>query len=435
MIGNKLLKFAVLGLALISVSMAWSVSRAQLTIDITRGVSRPLPIVVVPFGKTSPIPHDVAAIVAADLRRSSRFQPLPPEAYTDRPTNFSEINFETWRNLRMDHVVVGRVGSAGTGQYVVKFQLAEVFSGNQLLDLSFKVSGNELRRLAHQISDLVYEKITGANGFFSTRIAYVSVNPRAASPFSLVVSDIDGYNPKLVLRSKRPVMSPAWAPDGDRLAYVTFENRRAQIVVQDVYRGSRRIVSTEPGINGAPAWSPDGGRLAITLSRDGDPEIYIFELRNSMLTRVTNNSAIDTEPTWSSDGRSLVFTSDRGGSPQLYRKSLGSGRAERITFEGDYNAAPRFSPDGRYLAMVHRGEEGSFRVAVMNMSNGRIRVLSNGAEDESPSFAPNSRLIVYASNQGGRGSLAAVSVDGKERYRLASQGDNVRDPDWSPYLR
>ncbi len=415
--------------------MGWSVVQAQLTIEITRAVDRPVPIAVVPFGQTRSMPQNIAAIVAADLRHSGRFDPLPPEAYTDRPTNFGEVKFETWQALQTDYLVIGRISVTG-GQYWVKFQLAEVFGAQRLLDLSFKVNRRELRRLAHQISDLVYEKITGERGVFTTRIAYISSKQQLDSiRYSLIVADIDGHNSKVVLRSNQPLMSPSWSPDGERVAYVSFEDRKSQVVVQNVYRGSRRVITSEPGINGAPVWSPDGQRLALTLSRDGNPEIYIYELQNGLLTRLTRNNAIDTEPAWAPDGSTIVFTSDRGGEPQLYRIGFSGEQAERITFEGSYNAAPSFSPDGRYLAMVHGDQSGDFRVAVMNMRNNQLRSLTDGLLDESPSFAPNGQMIVYAASRGGQGVLAAVSVDGRIHYRLASRGGNVRDPAWSPYLR
>jgi TolB protein len=408
---------------------------AQLTIDITRGVDRPLPIAIVPFGTTSAVPVNIAAIVSADLQRSGRLEPLPSQAYTDRPTNFDEIDFETWRALGMDYLVVGRVSATG-GEYFVKFQLADVLQGSRLIDLSFKVRGDQLRRLAHQISDLVYEKITGERGPFSTRIAYVTASATAGeNTYALVVADIDGYNPQVVLRSKEPIMSPVWSPDGESLAYVSFEDRKSQVIVQNIFRGSRRVVSAEPGINGAPAWSPDGQRLALTLSRDGDPEIYIHELSTGVLTRLTSNSAIDTEPAWAPDGRSIVFTSDRGGEPQLYRVGFDGGSPERLTYEGSYNAGASFSPDGQYLAMIHRTDGGEFRIAVMDMRDNQLRLLTDGRLDESPSFAPNGRMIVYATTRGSQGVLAAVSVDGRVHQNLVSRGANVRDPAWSPYVR
>lgn len=408
----------------------------DLTIDITKGVEGAVPIAIVPFGAQGPVPEDTAAIIAADLRRSGRFELLAPQAYADRPTDFSQIDFPNWRSLQVDHVVVGQVRPSATGRFAVQFQLADVLQANQMLGLSFDVGADELRRLAHHISDLIYEKLTGERGAFNTRIAYITTNQQAGGTalYNLVVADADGYNPQVILRSSQPLMSPAWSPDGNRLAYVSFEDRRAQIIVQDVYSGARQTATAFPGINGAPAWSPDGQRLALTLSKDGNPEIYIYTLAGGSLTRLTNNSAIDTEPAWSPDGRSIVFTSDRGGSPQLYRLNASGGEPQRLTFQGDYNARAVFSPDGRYLAMVHRGA-GRFSIAVMDMQTRQLRVLTEGGLDESPSFAPNGRIIIYATSRGGRQSLAAVSVDGRVQQSLVLRDNDVREPVWSPYSR
>jgi TolB protein len=407
-------------------------ANAQLTIEITKGVEGASPIAVVPFRSVMPLApeQDIGAIISADLARSGRFDPISAQSYAERPGSLSETDYALWRSLSIDHLVVGQINPNGA-DLNVRFQLAEVFQGEQILGFSFDIRSNEIRRLAHHISDLIYERLTGERGAFGTRVAYISSN---RGEFTLSVADADGYNPQTVLRSGQPLMSPAWAPDGNRLAYVSFENRRAQIVVQDVYSGNRQIVSSAPGINGAPAWSPDGRQLAFTLSKDGNPEIYIYNLGTQNLQRVTSNTAIDTEATWAPDGQSLVFTSDRGGSPQLYRLNLSGGQPQRLTFEGDYNARASFSPDGRYLAMVHR-RGGRFHIAVTDLQNRSVRVLTDGGLDESPSFAPNGRLIMYATTEGGRGVLAAVSVDGRVQQRLVLAAGDVREPSWSPYTR
>lgn len=412
------------------------INAQDLTIDITRGVEGAQPIAIVPFGAWGTAPVDMAAIISADLRRSGRFDPLSPQSYGDRPADFSQLNFPGWRALRVDHVVVGQLRPGEGGRYQVQFQLADVLQANQMMGLSFNVRSEELRRLAHHISDLIYEKLTGERGAFDTRIAYVTAIRQGdgRSVYNLVVADADGYNPQIILRSTEPIMSPSWSSDGNRLAYVSFEGHRAQIIVQDVFSGSRQTVAAFPGINGAPSWSPDGLRLAFTLSKDGNPEIYVYNLAGGGLSRITTNSAIDTEPVWSPDGKSIFFTSDRGGSPQIYRVSLGGGEPQRVTFEGDYNARPVFSPDGRYLAMVHR-RGGRFHIAVMDMQTRQLRILTEGGLDESPSFAPNGRMIIYATSQGNRQTLAAVSVDGRVQQSLVLRDNDVRDPVWSPYNR
>jgi len=412
--------------------LAIPTAQAELVIEITKGVESALPIAIVPFNALVEPPADMAAIIAADLQRSGRFEVLPASLFPQRPGSLQQVNYDNWRNLKVDHVTVGQIRARGDG-FFVQFQLADVFQRNQLLGFSFDIERGEFRRLAHHISDLIYEKLTGERGAFNTRIAYITAQRSFDEvTHNLIVADADGYNPQVVLRSIHPIMSPAWSPDGSKLAYVSFENRRAQIVVQDIYSGSRNTVSAYPGINGAPAWSPDGQRLAFTLSKDGNPEIYLYSLGSRSLTRLTDNSAIDTEPTWIPDESGLVFTSDRGGSPQLYRLDLNGGRPERITFQGDYNACAAFSPDARYMAMVHR-RQNDFYIAVMDMNTNQLSILTDGDLDESPSFAPNGRMIIYGASEGGQGVLAAVSVDGRVRQRLATQGRDVREPAWSPY--
>lgn len=396
-------KITWLAVLLIGV-LSFATAHAQISLDITKGVGgRGIPIAIVPFGGQAPV--DIASIVAADLKQSGKFAPQPSAE-------------------RADYTVVGQVAPGGSRGYLVRFQLTGAQS-SQLLNLSFDVPANQLRPVAHRISDLIYEKLTGQKGLAGTRIAYVAIG---RGSYYLVVSDVDGQNPQVILRSNQPIMSPAWSPDGTKLAYVSFEGRHAQIIVQDVYAGSRRAVSAAPGINGAPSWSPDGRRLAFTLSKDGNPELYALNLGSQSPVRLTNNSAIDTESAWLPDG-SIVFTSDRGGSPQLYRIGPSGGAPQRLTFEGDYNARPVVSPDGRYIAMEHR--RGSrFYIALLDSQTRQFRVLTSGGLDESPSFAPDGKTILYSNGRG----VAMVSVDGGAAQNIPLRG-NARDAAWAPYGR
>jgi len=413
-----------------------AVAQAALTIEITQGVQGALPIAVVPFGWSGgaqPLPENIAAIISADLRRSGRFEPLPDRDLVAHPTDAAQVLFSNWRMVNVDNLVIGKVTQTTDGQYTVEFQLFDILRGKQIADFSFPAERQDLRRVAHHIADLVYEELTGIRGAFNTKVAYITTSgPISNRTHTLMVADSDGYAPQTILTSKQPLMSPSWSPEGARIAYVSFEKKTAEIYLQEVISGSRRKLASFKGINGAPRWSPDGLRLALTLSRDGNPEIYTMNVNTRALTRLTNNAAIDTEPTWSPDGRSIVFTSSRGGSPQLYRMSAAGGRAERLTFDGKYNADADFSPDGRKLAMVH-GESGRYRIAVLDLESGALRVLTDGRQDESPSFSPNGSIIIYATGEGNREVLAAVSVDGRFRQRLSLQAGNVREPAWSPF--
>jgi len=409
-------------------------SQAQLRLDITQGVRDAVPIAVVPFGgQAEGAATDVAAVIANDLRMSGRFAPLERRDLASRPTSGAEIRYEDWRLLRSDFIVVGRVEPDGSG-LAVSFELHNVRTGASLLAQRLPSSERGLRATAHRIAELVFERLTGIPGAFSTRIAYVAVDGRPpAQRYRLVVADADGYNPRTILESREPIMSPAWSPDGQNLAYVSFEGKTSAIYVQRLASGERRRVSARSGINGAPAWSPDGRRLALTLSRDGNLDLYTLELATQTLTRVTNDDAIDTEPEWSKDGRSLYFTSDRAGNAQVYRVALDAGRtAERVTFTNAYNARPRLSPDGKELAIVTL-DRGGYRIGVMELATRNLRVLTDARQDESPSFAPNGAMVIYATRDKGRGSLAIVSADGSFQQRLSSDQGDVRDPAWQPF--
>lgn len=349
-----------------------------------------------------------------------------------RPVEAAQVNFRDWRLVNVDSLVIGKVSPLGAG-YVVQFQLFDVFRGVQLAGYSVRSDADGLRRAAHQIADIIYETLTGEPGAFNTRIAYVTVEQLAGGKqrYTLEVADSDGFDPKVIVQSPQPLMSPSWASDGNRLAYVSFENQRSQIWVQDLSSGKREMITSFPGINGAPAWSPSGNELALTLSKDGNPDIYVLELPGKRLRRLTDNLGIDTEPAWAPDGRSLYFTSDRGGSPQIYRVAAGGGRAERVSFEGSYNARASVAPDGKSLALVTGGNN-RFQIAVLNLANGAMQVVTNGRLDESPSFAPNGRMIIYATRDKGRGVLAAVSIDGRVQQRFSAREGDAREPAWSP---
>jgi len=345
------------------------------------------------------------------------------------------VIFKDWRIVKAEALVIGSVKPAGSGRWQVDFRLYDIYKETQLAGYSYTVKDDKLRAVAHQISDIIYEKLTGEPGVFSTRIAYV-VREQVGkkSRFKLQIADADGYNPVTILTSPEPLISPAWSPDGTRLAYVSFEQRRPVLYVQNVISGARSRVAQFDGINSAPAWSPDGTRLALTLSRDGNPEIYVLRLSDNQLTRLTRHPAIDTEPAWSPDASEIVFTSDRGGKPQIYRMRSDGSRVERLTFEGEYNARASYSPDGKMLTLLSGGS-GRYHAALLHLSASVLQVLTDTPLDESPTFAPNGRMVLYATDRGGRGVLASVSSDGRVRQTLKLQEGDIREPAWSPFQR
>lgn len=415
-----------------------SAQQQGLELDIVGGNAAALPIAVVPMpyqgGGAAPA-TDVSEVITADLNRSGQFRGLPVNNIVERPTRGSEVNYPTWRALNQDYLVVGRVLDAGGGSYRVEYELFDVAKQERLLGFALTARSNAMRDVAHQISDAVYEKVLGVRGAFFTRMAYVTATGLGkASRYALMVADSDGYNPQTVVRSPEPLLSPSWSPDGNRLAYVSFEGGNSTIFVQNISTGSREQVAKFRGINGAPAFSPDGRRLALTLSRSGNPEIYVMDLGSRALTQLTNHFGIDTEPTWSADGGSLYFTSDRGGKPQIYRVASSGGSAARVTFQGSYNASASVAFDGKKIATA-QGTGNTYRIAMMDASLGSPRwsTLSPGSLDESPSFAPNGAMILYAAREGRRGVLYAVSADARVRQRLVLADGDVREPAWGPF--
>jgi len=413
---------------------------AQLQIEIVDGVEGALPVAVVPFdfgnGENAP-ETPMHEVIAADLQRSGLFDPLPVADMIDRPTRPPEVRFGTWRLLEVDYVAMGRwVPGADGISGDIEYHLVAVNSGRTVFSRAIAAGPGAFRLRAHQIADAIYEELTGAPGAFASRIAYVKVTDAGTDDerFELIVADSDGHNPQTIVRHSQPIMSPAWGPEGRRLAYVTFATGRSNIVIQDIFTGQRDIISESRGINGAPAFSPDGRLLAMSLSRSGNSEIWVRTLETGRMEQLTDHWAIDTEPAWSRDGRRIYFTSDRAGRPQIYQVRRNGTGIERVTREGDYNSRVSVDPHSGLLAMVHGGQA-NFRIAVLDRESERLRVLSPGRMDESPSFAPNGRMVLYAAREGERGVLAAVSVDGGFRQRLVLTVGDVREPAWSPLIQ
>jgi TolB protein len=408
-----------------------------LDIDIVNGTASALPIAVVPFGfegASVPPESNPGEIVRADLARSGQFRTLPKNDIVEFPTHEADVKFATWRLLKQDYLVVGRMSDGSDGSLRVEYELFDVAKQQRIADGAISGQRSGLRDVAHQIADIVYEKILGVRGAFWTRIAYITATGSAPNyQYALMVADSDGYNPQVVVRSRESLLSPAWSPDGRKIAYVSFESGNSTIYVQDLGTGSRQVVSNSKGINSAPAFSADGNRLAVSLSKGGNPDIYIMDLGSRQTTQVTRHFAIDTEPRWAPDGQSLYFTSDRSGKPQIYQVSPAGGEPTRVTFEGQYNASPSIiNAKGLKLAMV-QGSGNVYRIAVLDRATNQSIMVSPGSQDEAPSFAPNGSMLLYAASEGSRGVLYAVSADGRVRQRLGLAEGDVREPAWGPF--
>lgn len=414
--------------------------RAELLIEVTEGVDDPTSIAVVPFKWTAPgtAPEDIAAIVQGDLGRSGLFAPVERSDMLGRPSTKSEVFYRDWRALNTEYLLIGRMSMTGprdTGTLRIDYELYDVLRQTRVLAAASQGPVQEARMLAHQIADVIYEKLTGIRGAFATRLLYVSVTrvKNDRDFFRLTLADSDGARPIVLLESREPILAPAWSPDGKEVAYVSFESSKPAIYRQNLMTGQREKLTSYSGLNSSPVFSPDGKSMAMVLSKDGSPDIYLMDLASKRLRRLTRHYAIDTEPTWMPDGKSLLFTSDRGGRPQIYRYDLASGMTERVTFEGKYNARPRMAQDGRNLVMV-RQDNGQFHIALQDLVTNRSQVLTSTQLDESPSIAPNGSMILYATKFADKGVLAAVSVDGGVKFRLPARDGEVREPAWSPYM-
>ena len=404
-------------------------ARAQLTIDITTSGGRQIPIAVVPMAGESAQAQSVSEVVGADLSRTGLFKLVSASGVNPIPTEPSEVNFPDGAARNAEALVIGKIEPQSDGRLEVRFRLFDVQKSAQLASFSYVVAPAQLRATAHRIADVIYERLTGDKGVFSTKITYVVKRGRR---YELQVADADGFNPQSVLASNEPIISPAWSPDGSRIAYVSFDQKKPVVVVQNLAQGTTRVVANFRGNNSAPAWSPDGRWLAVALSKDGLTQIYRVSANGGEAQRLTHSSGIDTQPAFSPDGQSIAFTSDRGGSAQIYRMPANGGEPERLTFEGSYNVGPRYSPDGKSIVFVQR-EGGRYRIAQMELATRQIQVLTpEGVLDDAPTFAPNGKMVLYEAQVGGRGQLAAVSSDGRVRQRLTSAAGDVQDPAWGP---
>jgi TolB protein len=410
--------------------LSTATARAQLSIEIIGGGSDQIPITVLPLADEEKFQQRISQIVSADLARSGRFRLQEIGSVRPLPAEPTEVNYRYWKNRGSETLVIGKVSQRSDGKVEIKFRMLDTAKESQTVGYAYTIVVPQMRAIAHKIADVIYEKLTGESGVFSTRIAYVAKFPQR---FELHVADADGLNSQFILAHKEPIISPTWSPDGTRIAYVSFEQHRSIIFIHNLVDGTRRVLAAYDGINSAPAWTPDGNKLAIVLSKDGISQIYMIGADGGGVTRLTNSNAIDTEPTFSPDGKIILFTSDRGGSPQIYRMSASGGNVERITFEGSYNVTPRYSPDGKSFAFIQRSQ-GRYSLALMELATRQTQILTDSPLDGSPAFAPNGRLILYASIVGGRGILAAVSSDGRIRQKITASAQDVREPAWGPLV-
>lgn len=409
-------------------------ARAELVIEVTQGRQSAIPVAVVPFewSGAMALPEDVSRIINNDLGSSGYIRTMDTQLMLSMPHRPQEMVYADWSRMRQDFVVIGRITPA-EGGYAIEFHLMDVHKQVELLHHRVKGSGTQLRDLAHYISDYIFKRLTGIDGVFSTKMVYVTTN-RERTRFNLNFADADGAREQLIFKSVQPILSPAWSPDGKRVAYVSFENGQSEIFFQTLSTGKREKVVSFNGSNSAPAFSPDGTKLAFVHSNSGNPDIYVMDLSNRQVKRLTDHYGIDTEPQWMPDGKTILFTSSRAGGPQIYKLDSVTGSVQRVTFEGSYNARARITADGRKMVFVS-GDGNRFHISSQDMTTGRVRILSQDTNlDESPSVAPNGSMVIYAATENDKSILAAVSVDGEVKFRLPSRYGDVREPAWSPIL-
>ena len=408
-------------------------AKAELTVEVVGGAAQQIPIAIVPFASPAGAAaqqDNMTNVIGADLRMSGLFRVLETRGVASQPHTLSEVKYNDWTSIQAQALTIGTIESLPNNRLKVSFRLFDVLKQNQLLAMEYNITPAQQRATAHRIADMIYEKLTGEKGVFATRITYVN---KENGRYSLQVADADGFNPQTVVSSKEPLISPSWSPDGSKLAYVSFEKKKPVIFVQSLLTGQRMILANFKGNNSAPAWSPDGKKLAIVLTYSANSQIYLINADGTGLQQLSFSNGIDTEPEWSPDGAFIYFTSNRGGGPQIYRMPASGGDAKRVTFEGSYNVSPHLSTDGKLLTFIKQTSTG-FKVALQDLATGQVQTLSDTTQDESPSFAPNGRMILYATSVGGRGSLAAVSTDGRVKQRLKDSGGDVREPSWGSSL-
>ena len=415
---------------LLALTLAAASASAQLSIEITGAGAQRTPIAVVPFAGESALRPSVSDIIRSDLERSGLFRTLEVPSLNPPLNEASSVSYADWRARLADALVVGSLIALPNGRFETRVRVDDVVKQARLGAVALPTARDNLRAVGHRAADYVYEKLTGERGVFSTLIAYVV---KRGNTYELQIADADGMGEQTILKSNEPIISPAWSPDGKRIAYVSFENKKPVVYVHSIAEGKRTVAANFRGSNSAPAWSPDGSRLAVTLSREGGSQIFVMAPNGSGLRRLTQSQAIDTEPRYSPDGRWIYFTSDRGGTPQLYRMNASGGEPQRLTFEGSYNVTPRPSPDGKTLAYITLNS-GKFQVALLDLNNRQVQILTDSDRDESPSFAPNGRMILLATVINGRGVLSAVSADGRVKQRLTTTAGDVREPAWGPFI-
>ena len=400
-------------------------------IDILGGKANELAVAVIPFSDDDADneKNQIHNVIKSDLSRSGFFRIIKTEGVKSLPTHTNQVDYTFWSGLKAELLVIGRV-EKNDQQIKVTYDLVDVFKEKLIISTEYSGSLKQARQIGHQISNVIYEKITGTPGVFHTKIGYVQkVNN---NKFHLNVSDMDGFNPKSVVISNQPIISTRWSPDGEKIAYVSFEQKKPVVFVQNLKTGDRKLVANFKGNNSSPAWSPDSKKLAIVLTYNAFSQIYIMDVDGNNVQRLMRSRSIDTEPVWAPDGKSIFFVSDRGGGPQIYTIDLATEQVRRVTFEGKYNVSPRLSPDGKLLTFI-TNDNGAYKVAVQNLISNQVMRLTKGRNDEAPVFSPNGHMVLYTAKESDKVSaLKTVSLNGFKQQIIDTGPLSNQEATWSP---
>jgi len=409
---------------------------AQLRVDVTQGNIQPLPIAIPDFiGDPSGV--QIAGVVRADLDRSGIFRPLDPKSFVDKISDINaQPNFGNWRVINAQALVTGQVQMQPDGRLRVDFRLWDVSSGSQMTGLQFFTTPDNWRRIAHMVSDAIYQRVTGEKGYFDTRIVFISESgPALNRKKRLAVMDEDGANPKFLTNGSYLVLTPRFNPTAQMIAYMSYIGNKPRVYLFDMETGRQDMLGNFPNMTFSPRFSPDGNKVVMSLESGGNSDIYVMDLRARSVARLTTDPGIDTSPSFSPDGTQISFESDRGGSQQVYVMNADGSNQHRISFGPGKNGTPVWSPRGDLIAFTKQNA-GAFRIGVMHTDGSNERMITDGWEDEGPTWAPNGRVLMFGrTERGGRGSsIWSVDVTGRNEQRVLTPG-SASDPAWSPLIQ
>ena len=402
---------------------------ADLVLEITESASKPIKIAILEKNNNSLLGQEIIKIISNDLSRTGEFKVIANDELLSIPTNENEVIQRDWLLLDVDSIVFVDVQSQDNdldiSYSIFNINYNETEDKRRVLGLP-----DSLRQSSHYVSDGIYEFFYGIEGISSTKLMYVT---KTANIHRLIISDSDGFNEQVLLKSNSAIISPAWSSDAQQIAYVSFENNRAQVFTQNLVSGQRELIISSRSSVSSPAWSPNNEELAFASTKDGNSEIYVINLRNKNINRLTENIAIDTEPAWSPDGKKIIFTSDRSGSPQIYEIDMRTKLKRRLTTVGTYNARASYLSN-KEIILVHRNLT-NFNIASLNLNTRDLSVLTSTKNDESPCIAPNGNVIIYATKDGNLSYLAGVNISSKVSFKLPALYGELKEPAWSPFIR